>query len=66
MMKASRLVRVLLRPYYSLKIRIAISVIDGLDDAMIKAGWSRAKRRRFWREFAHRSRAIIRDVLEVL
>ena len=36
-MKMSRLTRVLLCPYYSIKIRVAISVIDGLDDAMIEA-----------------------------
>lgn len=61
-----RVPRALLRPYYSLKIRIAMPVIDGLDDAMTKVGWNRARRRRFWREFAHRNRGVIKDALELL
>jgi len=39
------------RAYFSWRARNGIRALSDLDGVMVRAGWNRVQRRRFWREF---------------
>ena len=50
--------------WYRIKLRIALSFVKDLDEAMKKAGWRRSKRRQFWREFVKSRKKLLTKMLK--
>ncbi len=59
------MIKWLRRWYYRIWVRWGIKVLETLDDRMKAAGYTRAYRRQFWREFTARqaSRGYVLDNL---
>lgn len=56
------------RVWYRIRLKVAMSMLQDLDEVMKRAGWSRGERRRFWREFIKNTKVrsrVIRIMEEV-
>lgn len=54
------------RTYHNWVTKLAVRMMRNLDVHMIRAHWTRAERRRFWREFfySRKMRGEVEDLLE--